>query len=105
MGRVLERVGIVATNADFFQELLDDFCHIDWDRYLRLVLLLDQHSAASYLADIRVPTLITAGTRDGLTPRALAERMHGEIAGSELFLVEGGTHYTVAEYPDELGRG
>jgi pimeloyl-ACP methyl ester carboxylesterase len=64
--------------------------------------LLHEHSAAPYLRDVRVPTLITAGTKDRLVPLATARRMQKQIAGSELMLVEGGTHYTPSEYPELL---
>jgi len=100
----LHRVGLLARHPGFFGEILAEFKTIDWGRYLTVVHHLHRHSAASYLADIRVPTLITAGTRDLLTPVAIAERMHKAIDRSELFVIEGGTHYSVAEFPEALNE-
>ena len=98
----LHRTGLLARNPEAFAEVLAEFATIDWGRYLEVVAGLHEHSAASYLEHVTVPTLITAGTRDLLTPVAVAERMHRAIAGSELFVVEGGTHYTPTEFPEAL---
>ncbi|MCC7538085.1 MAG: alpha/beta hydrolase [Deltaproteobacteria bacterium] len=102
LARVLHRTGLLARNPDHFAEVLADFSTIDWGRYLRVVAGLHAHSAAPHLSQIRVPTLITAGTHDLLTPVAVAERMHRAIPGSELFVLEGGTHYSVVEFPEAL---
>lgn len=99
---ILHRTGLLARNPESFAEVLEEFATIDWGRYLTVVSELHAHSAARYLEHVKVPTLITAGTRDLLTPVAVAERMHRAIAGSELFVVEGGTHYTVTEFPEAL---
>jgi 3-oxoadipate enol-lactonase len=98
----LHRTGLLARNPEFFGEILDEFKTIDWGRYLAVVHHLHRHSAAKYLSEVRVPTLITAGTRDLLTPVSIAERMHRAIPRSELFVIECGTHYSVAEYPEAL---
>jgi pimeloyl-ACP methyl ester carboxylesterase len=102
LARLLHRTGLLARNPEFFREILAEFKTIDWGRYLTVVHHLHRHSAASHLPEVRVPTLITAGTHDLLTPVAVAERMHQRIPGSELYVVEGGTHYTVAEFPEAL---
>ncbi len=102
LAQVLHRTGLLARNPELFEEVLAEFATIDWGRYLAVVEGLHHHSVAAHLGEIRVPTLITAGTRDLLTPVAVAERLHRAIAGSELFVVEGGTHYTVTEFPEAL---
>ena len=60
------------------------------------------HSAADVLTAVEVPTLIVAGTLDTFTPPRLAKAMHLAIPGSEILFLEGGTHGTVIEYPDEV---
>ncbi len=101
-GRVLHRAGVVAENPEFFEEVLEQFCTVDWGRYFTMTRHLHAHSAAAYLPHVRVPTLITTGTRDLLTPPRTAERMHRMIPGSELFVVPRATHYIVAEFPGLL---
>jgi pimeloyl-ACP methyl ester carboxylesterase len=102
MSRTLHRMGIVAENPEFFEEVLAEFSTVDWRRYLTMARYLHEHSAAAYLKDIHVPTLITTGTRDLLTPMRIAQDMHAQIVGSELLVVPGATHYIVAEYPELL---
>ena len=102
-GRLLHKVGFLAgDDPDFFEEVLAEFCTVDWPRYFTMTRHLHAHSAADYLAGIRVPTLITTGTRDILTPPHTAEKMHRMIRGSELFVIPRATHYVVAEYPRQL---
>lgn len=98
----LRKVGLLAANPEFFTHVLAEFKHIDWGRYLTVIRRLHEHSAAPHLGHVRVPTLITAATKDRMTPLSSAEEMHRAIDGSELFVVEGGTHYVVVEFPDAL---
>ena len=97
---VLRRLGLVADNVELFSQMVKAFGANDLGVYLQAMLLLNAHSAAPYLSEVRVPTLITAGTKDRMTPVHTAEEMHRAIAGSELFVVPNGTHYTIAEYPE-----
>ncbi|HEX7601965.1 MAG TPA: alpha/beta hydrolase [Polyangiaceae bacterium] len=102
--RTLHRAGILAENPEFFQEILEEFSQIDRGRYFTMTRHLHAHSAARYLADVRVPTLITTGTHDLMSPASVAEAMHRAIRGSELFVVPRATHYIVAEFPELLGE-
>jgi pimeloyl-ACP methyl ester carboxylesterase len=104
MGKLLHRVGIVAENPGFFEEVLAEFCRVDWGYYFTMTRHLHDHSAAAYLSEIKIPTLITTGTRDFMTPVATAERLHRAISGSELFVVPRATHYIVTEFPELLTR-
>jgi len=101
--RAMERVGLLARNSDLFESVFAQFRSLDWGRYGTVIRKLHEHSAAAYLEEVRVPTLITAGGADPMTPQAVAERMQRRIAGSELFVIPEGTHYMPLEFPDELG--
>jgi pimeloyl-ACP methyl ester carboxylesterase len=104
-GATLHRLGILAgepAGSEFFDNVLAEFSKVDWRRYFTMARHLHDHSAAAYLRDIHAPTLIISGTHDRLTPVRVAERMHREIAGSELVVIPGATHYVVAEYPEVL---
>ena len=96
----LQRLGLVGDDSGLFAEMAKAFSTNDLNVYLKAMLMLNEHSAAAYLSDVRVPTLVVAGTKDRMTPVHTAEEMHEAIAGSELFIVPGGTHYTIAEYPE-----
>jgi pimeloyl-ACP methyl ester carboxylesterase len=100
LGRLLERVGVIAREPEYFEEILADFRHVDWGRYMTVIQRLHEYDGAPHLAKIRVPTLVTGGTRDPMTPEKTARALADRIRGAELFVVKGGTHYTPAEFPD-----
>lgn len=60
------------------------------------------HSARDILRQVRVPTLIIAGTRDTFTPPAVAKLMHAEIPDSKLVMIEDASHGAVIESPVEI---
>lgn len=106
----MKRFGLVSDRIDMevFRAVAAAFKTVDWRIYSDLLERLDEHDAGDVLASIRVPTTIVTGDRDLMTPPATAERIHRAIAGSRLVMIEGGSHYTPAEFPaviqDELGR-
>lgn len=98
--RLLGRSGMLMNNAEFFAGMVREFRHLDFRVYLQMVERLDEHSAAPYLGDIRVPTLIVAGSEDRVTPWTKMDALRRAIRGSEFFLVPNGTHYVLVEYPE-----
>ena len=93
---------ILAANPELFSRVLERFSRVDWGRYFTVTRHLHAHSAADYLAEVRVPTLITSGTRDFMTPPSIARRLHARIPSSELFVVERATHYIPIEFGELL---
>ena len=67
---------------------------------LRALLGMAHHSAEGVLAEVKVPTLVIAGEKDGACPARLVEKISKGIKGSELFIVPHGTHATIIEVPD-----
>jgi pimeloyl-ACP methyl ester carboxylesterase len=63
-----------------------------------------EHDTAGRLADIAVPTLITAGDRDIFTPLAFAEELHEHIRGSSLKVFPGTGHAHHWEVLDEFNE-
>ncbi len=100
----LHRVGVIAREPEYFQHILEEFRHVDWARYLRVMRRLHEFDATPFLDAVRAPTLIVTGTRDFMTPVSTAERLARRIAHAELFVVQGGTHYTPAEFSGELAH-
>jgi pimeloyl-ACP methyl ester carboxylesterase len=62
------------------------------------------HDARDRVAEIRVPTLITAGDRDIFTPMAFAEELHAQIPGSELKVFPGTGHAHHWEVLDQFNE-
>ncbi len=102
MARAMHRAGLLAGNLEPFVGVLREFGENDWRRYFQAMRAMHRHSAAAYLPAIDVPTLITAGTRDPMTPPRVAEAMHRAIRGSELVILEGATHYALNEQPERI---
>jgi pimeloyl-ACP methyl ester carboxylesterase len=99
----LEINGQLIRREDFFP-YLEHMAEVDVRLYLSMLAGAGRHSARDVLPRIEVPTLIIAGDRDGFTPPGLSEEMHQRIAGSELVLVEGGSHTAPIERPAEVTR-
>jgi proline-specific peptidase len=84
--------GLAAMSQDVYGTMWgpSEFCFTgnlsDWDRVDRL-------------AEIRVPTLITVGSEDELTP-ACSEQIHERIAGSQLAVFPDCSHMTFYEDRD-----
>ena len=57
-----------------------------------------------FLWRIIAPTLIVVGKEDEITPVADSERMHREIGGSRLAVIEGAGHVSNLEQPAEFNR-
>jgi pimeloyl-ACP methyl ester carboxylesterase len=68
--------------------------------FLGMLKHASEHTAYDHLPNIRVPTLIVAGTADTFTPYWLSEEMHDRIPGAEMLTVPGGTHVAPIEQPE-----
>jgi pimeloyl-ACP methyl ester carboxylesterase len=98
--QALLHLGIVADNEAFFGEVLKEFRQLDFGFYSGMIRALNRHSARALAPTVTVPTLITAGSADKMTPLATARELRWLIPGAELFIVPNGTHYTTLEYPE-----
>lgn len=67
--------------------------------FIRTLDVASRHSAWSHLPKVDVPTLIIAAEKDRFTPMWLSERMHTQIAGSELMVVPNASHCAPLEMP------
>jgi pimeloyl-ACP methyl ester carboxylesterase len=98
LGKVARALGVVADNEEHFEQIVREFRHVDWGRYLDVARALHDYRA-SHLGAIELPTLIVAGERDRAAPLRVAQQMNEAIRGSSLFVVPRATHYLVSEYP------
>lgn len=98
---ISERVevnGALLEKADF-RPYLEGLARVDIALFLEMLARAQDHDAMGLLPEISVPTLIIAGDRDGFTPASLSQRMHEQVPGSELLLIEGGSHTAPLERP------
>jgi 3-oxoadipate enol-lactonase len=70
------------------------------ETYRKAVRLLTTFDRRKELADIKVPTLLVAGSEDKTAPPAMMERMAQKIPGAEYVLLEGCGHLGPMDRPD-----
>src|SRR5207248_1239135 len=69
---------------------------------LRGMALRRDHT--DFLPEIAAPALIIVGSEDLLTPPRDAELMHREIRGSQMEIIEGASHISNLEQPEQFNR-
>ena len=106
LGILLKRLGFLSSSLDAkeFRQLAQDFSAVDLEIYFRTLSLLGRHDASHVLPSVRVPTLLVAGARDPLTPKAAIERAAERVPHAELWIVPNATHYAAAEYPELISQ-
>jgi pimeloyl-ACP methyl ester carboxylesterase len=80
--------------------LAAEFRAIDFDVYFRTLRALNDHDGPRSLAHVAAPVLVVAGSRDLLFPPSAARDLVSRLPRGELFVVDAGTHYAPAEFPD-----
>ncbi|HEV2800958.1 MAG TPA: alpha/beta fold hydrolase [Pyrinomonadaceae bacterium] len=63
-----------------------------------------RHDQTQFLREIDRPALVVVGSLDAITPPADSERMHREIRGSRLAVIEGAGHVSNIERAAEFNR-
>jgi 3-oxoadipate enol-lactonase len=69
-----------------------------------LLGMAERDDQTSLLAQISVPTLILVGREDSITPVADSEKMHREIAGSRLVVIENAAHVSNLERTEQFNE-
>ena len=75
---------------------------VDPQLFVDMLSHAGRHTARELLPDVRVPTLVVGGDRDGFTPVSLSEEMHRLVPDSSLYIVHGGSHTAPIERPEEV---
>src|SRR5688572_28000202 len=83
-----------------FMPYLEGLARIDTRLFVAMLSSAAQHSADDLLPDIKVPTLVVAGERDGFTPPDRSRAMAEAIPGAELLEVPNASHTAPIERPN-----
>ena len=62
----------------------------------------DKFDVMDRLGDLSMPTLAIAGTEDVMTPLKYAEFLVEKIQNAQCVVIDGGTHFVFAEYPEAV---
>lgn len=104
LARAAGALGVVKGNVEAFAPALAAWENLDLRRYFLMTLSADDHLTADMHGTVTVPTLITAGDKDLISPVRLAKELHEGIPGSELLVVPDTTHYGIIEKPAFFAR-
>jgi 3-oxoadipate enol-lactonase len=74
------------------------------DTYRKAVHLLTTFDRRKELANIKVPTLVLAGSDDKTAPPAMMEKMAQKIPGADYLRLEGCGHLGPLDQPDEFNQ-
>jgi len=66
--------------------------------------MAERRDQTELLPSIKVPTLVVVGVEDTITPPSDAEAMAAKIAGARLVRIEGASHMSNVERPEEFNR-
>ena len=61
---------------------------------------LNEHDGEPALSRILAPLLFVAGDKDRMTPASIKKVIAERVPRAEIFVVPGGTHYSLLEYPE-----
>jgi len=103
---MVPRLGLASERIDreALCDLAEDFKTLDFELYSEQLRVLGHHDARDVLPAIDIPVLTVTGDDAPMTPVFTARKMNQQISGSRLLVLEGGSHYTPLEFPDEIGR-
>lgn len=89
---------------DDFMPYLEGLARMDARLFVTMLGEAGAHSADDLLPEVAVPTLVVAGARDGFTPPDRSLAMAEAIPGSELVVIEEGSHTAPIERPELVGQ-
>ncbi len=101
---LLRRLKLMAGELEELRAVAAEFKHLEFGRYLGMMLKLHEHTCEPYLHEIDVPALVTVGKCDLMTPPELGHVLVGKLPRGELFTFERGTHYSIIEEPQALNH-
>ncbi len=94
-------LNFAAANERLAREVLRDTVYSAYARSAAFDLL-ETYDVEPRLGEISVPTLVVVGREDVFTPMSQADRLHRDIAGSELIVIEAAGHFNYAERPESF---
>ena len=79
-----------------------DLSRLDLALSIDQLLELQRHQARQVLHKITCPALLLYGDKDMLVPFSEAERMAEKIPTAKTVRIEGGSHYSLWEFPEQF---
>ncbi len=93
----------IADEGPWLETLMDVLLDVDAESYAKCCEALSSYDVREQLGSVTVPTLVIAGDHDpSISADAVRELMAG-LPNAKLFVVEGGRHLAVVDFPHEVG--
>lgn len=109
---VVSKVMPIMFGQKFLKDLARKEERQEWENQMKLCKapgitkavagVIDRKPIYDEITAISLPTLIMVGTQDVATVPAKAERIHAQIAHSQLVYIEGGGHTSSIEEPEQV---
>jgi len=94
--------GFRATNPETTKRATQTFLANEPAAYAETCRMLGACNLTAALTGMKMPAAIVVGEEDYATPIAMAETLHGGIAGSTLTILPGARHLTAIEDPERI---
>lgn len=92
----------VAAKPEMVRQCVQTFLRNDVRAYAQTCRMLGAFDGRNLIEGLRMPVSIVVGEEDYATPLAMAEAMHGSIAGSTLTVIPAVRHLTPIECPEMI---
>ncbi len=98
----IDKLGLVDERLDreVFLEIAKGFKDLNFVTYHKIMGYLNEHDGEPVLSRILAPLLFVAGDQDMMTPASIKRVFAQRVPRAEVFVVPGGTHYSLLEYPE-----
>ena len=100
---LFERLGLIDTPHSGFGDLVAQFTTLNLKRYLSVALAADAQVTQHWLHTIHVPTLVTLGRNDRITPILQSLPLFKTIPNARIEIFEG-SHFPMFEAPATLTK-
>ena len=94
--------GFRQNSPEIVESAIEVFLANNVDAYAATCRMLGACDMRALLPSFRFPVAIMVGEEDYATPVAMAEQMHGAIAGSTLKVIKAARHFTPLEVPEAI---
>jgi pimeloyl-ACP methyl ester carboxylesterase len=82
-----------------FMPYLEGMARIDARLFVAMLAAAGRHSAEDLLPDVKVPTLVIAGGRDGFTPPERSRAIADAVPDAEILEIPNASHTAPIEHP------
>lgn len=100
--QLIRLIRFARRNEKEFIELARRYAQVDFERYFTVLLRANEYTGFDVLPNIKCPVLAIAGEKDFLCQLSAVLRTVNLIPECHFYLVRGGTHYCLLEYPETV---